>query len=993
MNSTYAQKSSTVQKAADTKAASVLDSSAQSESLQRKADMANNATQRAEAPRPNNTGMPDNLKSGIESLSGFSMDDVRVHYNSSKPATVQALAYTQGTDIHVAPGQEKCLPHEAWHVAQQMAGRVSPTTNINGMPVNDNAALEYEADVMGEKAVQCKMVGVSFTNGMVQNTAIQRMAFYIDSVVHTVQVEGKPLFGRGKGGFRSPTLASFVDLYKKEMLTYIACLIEMLPPVALSGNNADFGPHISVIITGGNWYISINSYVREGLDSKKRQNLLNCSIKAKKIIKSEFENLKKEYVEKYNISESCSDIEKYENFTEEEQAAYIAYRWAAKGDCVFVTNPDADKKNEGQSKKTEKKSNDVPLAKSGKKTESIPSSTPKVNPKSVPLSKPAESTKSVPSSTPKVNSKSVSLSKPAESTKSVPSSTPKVNSKSVSSRNPVGKTEPVPLSTSKEKTKSVSSSGSNGKFQEHGEMYSIEYLNERDKERDKKTQWNNDRIEKMVAQFIGSDEEKGKIIQLISDFLKKYETESPLKILESKITSLFYDVNVDFYYSFSDEILEEIFNGEVQIDFDSVRMKIYDIVYEMIVRMCFERVVRVGGSKTPCNKCANEMMSSSNVSHNLVGKRHVVLMSDKSGSGYKNWWIPAKDKELSSADESVNVITEDKEHGSAGKTKDTNGGDFINPGNDGYEQGTGGVVLNGFDVNQDLHYLHLFEVVVPKKDPLKLKIDAYFPLCKRIEQIICETEGKNDKQVKAWKIKLDENQITLAGVKKKDFCNDLETCYNNALAFHELVFDEYNDFISQYSKDYGKQIKDYEIGMNKMKQIQEEIKKYKMQSGEIGMNLGKIKKQLSPKTGNQQELQQELDPLNQQKLQEKINSLIAEMSELKDKQDKLESKKKQLTKEMENNVIYYNLKMTLTKVIDVFRDNNSFEKCWNDFENNLKSDNDGFDAIEWQWTKNVLYEAEREFCKCISMKKRLLYIKESQELCPPPQNPFSCILL
>ena len=158
MNSTYAQKSSTVQKAADTKAASVLDSSAQSESLQRKADMANNATQRAEAPRPNNTGMPDNLKAGIESLSGFSMDDVRVHYNSSKPATVQALAYTQGTDIHVAPGQEKHLPHEAWHVAQQMAGRVSPTTNINGMPVNDNAALEHEADVMGERAVQCKKI-------------------------------------------------------------------------------------------------------------------------------------------------------------------------------------------------------------------------------------------------------------------------------------------------------------------------------------------------------------------------------------------------------------------------------------------------------------------------------------------------------------------------------------------------------------------------------------------------------------------------------------------------------------------------------------------------------------------------------------------------------------------------------------------------------------------------------------------------------------------
>lgn len=100
----------------------------------------------------NNTGLPDHLKAGVEHLSGFSMDNVRVHYNSDRPATVQALAYTQGTDIHVAPGQEKHLSHEAWHVAQQMAGRVQPTTEIGGMPVNDNVGLEHEADVMGEKA-------------------------------------------------------------------------------------------------------------------------------------------------------------------------------------------------------------------------------------------------------------------------------------------------------------------------------------------------------------------------------------------------------------------------------------------------------------------------------------------------------------------------------------------------------------------------------------------------------------------------------------------------------------------------------------------------------------------------------------------------------------------------------------------------------------------------------------------------------------------------
>ena len=173
MSITYAQKNKNVVQTKRESSVSIIDTSSQSESLQRKADMANNAAQRAEAPRPNNTGMPDNLKAGIESLSGFSMDDVRVHYNSSMPATVQALAYTQGTDIHVAPGQEKCLPHEAWHVAQQMAGRVSPTVNINGMPVNDNAALEHEADVMGEKAVMQKKENIKIKSKIAHGDALQ----------------------------------------------------------------------------------------------------------------------------------------------------------------------------------------------------------------------------------------------------------------------------------------------------------------------------------------------------------------------------------------------------------------------------------------------------------------------------------------------------------------------------------------------------------------------------------------------------------------------------------------------------------------------------------------------------------------------------------------------------------------------------------------------------------------------------------------------------
>lgn len=103
--------------------------------------------------KENNTGLPDNLKAGVENLSGLSMDDVRVHYNSDKPTQVGALAYTQGTDIHVAPGQEKHLAHEAWHVVQQAQGRVKPTIQLKGVGVNDDVGLENEADVMGNRSL------------------------------------------------------------------------------------------------------------------------------------------------------------------------------------------------------------------------------------------------------------------------------------------------------------------------------------------------------------------------------------------------------------------------------------------------------------------------------------------------------------------------------------------------------------------------------------------------------------------------------------------------------------------------------------------------------------------------------------------------------------------------------------------------------------------------------------------------------------------------
>ncbi|MBL4663465.1 MAG: DUF4157 domain-containing protein [Flavobacteriaceae bacterium] len=103
----------------------------------------------------NTTGLPDQHKLGIENLSGYAMDDVKVHRNSNKPAQLNAHAYAQGTDIHLATGQEKHLPHEAWHVVQQKQGRVKPTLQMKvKVNINDDEGLEKEADMMGAKAAQ-----------------------------------------------------------------------------------------------------------------------------------------------------------------------------------------------------------------------------------------------------------------------------------------------------------------------------------------------------------------------------------------------------------------------------------------------------------------------------------------------------------------------------------------------------------------------------------------------------------------------------------------------------------------------------------------------------------------------------------------------------------------------------------------------------------------------------------------------------------------------
>ncbi len=135
----------------------------------------------------NETGLPDQLKTGIESLSGIDISDTRVHYNSDKPAQLQAHAYAQGNEIHIAPGQEKHLPHEAWHVVQQKQGRVQPTMQMKGkVNINDDDSLEKEADIMGAKALSHTVVTQTKKN----TTASTSSSYVIQKKTKKLDVKG-----------------------------------------------------------------------------------------------------------------------------------------------------------------------------------------------------------------------------------------------------------------------------------------------------------------------------------------------------------------------------------------------------------------------------------------------------------------------------------------------------------------------------------------------------------------------------------------------------------------------------------------------------------------------------------------------------------------------------------------------------------------------------------------------------------------------------------
>jgi hypothetical protein len=106
--------------------------------------------------RSGGAAKPEEVRGKMETAFGADFSSVRIHEGPNAEA-VGALAYTQGTDIHFAPGQyqpgaqagQELLGHELTHVVQQSQGRVRATRQAKGVDINDDAPLQREAAEMG----------------------------------------------------------------------------------------------------------------------------------------------------------------------------------------------------------------------------------------------------------------------------------------------------------------------------------------------------------------------------------------------------------------------------------------------------------------------------------------------------------------------------------------------------------------------------------------------------------------------------------------------------------------------------------------------------------------------------------------------------------------------------------------------------------------------------------------------------------------------------
>jgi hypothetical protein len=121
--------------------------------------------------------MPAPVQAKMEHAFGADFSGVRIH-QGPEAQSMGALAYTQGAAIHFAPGQydpgsqrgQELLGHELTHVVQQSQGRVRAPAQAKGQSINDDVALEQEADQLGARAARGESVGLATGGSLARPT-------------------------------------------------------------------------------------------------------------------------------------------------------------------------------------------------------------------------------------------------------------------------------------------------------------------------------------------------------------------------------------------------------------------------------------------------------------------------------------------------------------------------------------------------------------------------------------------------------------------------------------------------------------------------------------------------------------------------------------------------------------------------------------------------------------------------------------------------------
>jgi Domain of unknown function (DUF4157) len=133
--------------------------------------------------------LPSLLRTKMERAFGTDFSDVRIHEGSHAQA-MGAVAYARGNDLYFQPGRydpeseagQRLLGHELAHVVQQRNGRVK--AQGEGTPLNEDPALEAEAEEMGARAASGQATGMSAPAGRASGDAVQ--------LYKEMQVGGEP---------------------------------------------------------------------------------------------------------------------------------------------------------------------------------------------------------------------------------------------------------------------------------------------------------------------------------------------------------------------------------------------------------------------------------------------------------------------------------------------------------------------------------------------------------------------------------------------------------------------------------------------------------------------------------------------------------------------------------------------------------------------------------------------------------------------------------